>query len=253
MTTVKKAFKFTLCLVPVGIVAGIFTGLYLLDTYSPDVIDQIAKQIGSTNLLVVVAVVQTLIYGVVCGFLGCILANKLGLWKPFKFEKRKLIITVVVSVIGGILFSLDYWTFGSVIDGVQSAITQGMTVSGVITSILYGGVIEEVMLRLFFMSLVAFIIWKIFFREYDKNNIPVGIFVFANILASLVFAAGHLPATISMFGELTPLIVTRCFLFNGLFGIVFGWLYRRYGILYSMTSHALFHIVSKTIWLIFIF
>lgn len=38
MAEIKKALKFALCLVPIAIAAGIFTGLYLLDTYSDDVI-----------------------------------------------------------------------------------------------------------------------------------------------------------------------------------------------------------------------
>lgn len=42
------------------------------------------------------------------------------------------------------------------------------------------------------------------------------------------------------------------FLLNGGFGLLFGWLYRKYGIQYSMLSHALLHIVSKMIWILFI-
>lgn len=253
MAEIKKALKFALCLVPIAIAAGIFTGLYLLDTYSDDVIAEATAQLGSTGDLVAVSTIQTVLYSAVCGFIGYILADKLGLWKPIKFEKKKLIVTLVISVVGGILFSLDYWTFGNVIDGVQSATASGMTLSGVIASVLYGGVMEEVMMRLFFMSLIAFIIWKLFFRKCDNKNIPTGVFVAANILAALAFAAGHLPSTISIFGQLTPLIVIRCFLLNGAFGMLFGWLYRKYGIVYSMTSHAVFHIVSKLIWLLFIF
>lgn len=253
MAEIKKALKFVLCLVPIAIAAGIFTGLYLLDTYSDDVIAEATAQLGSTGALVAVSTIQTVLYSAVCGFIGYILADKLGLWKPIKFEKKKLIVTLVISVVGGILFSLDYWTFGNVIDGVQSALASGMTLSGVIASVLYGGVMEEVMMRLFFMSLIAFIIWKLFFRKYDNRHIPTGVFVAANILAALAFAAGHLPSTISIFGQLTPLIVIRCFLLNGVFGMLFGWLYRKYGIVYSMTSHAVFHIVSKLIWLLFIF
>lgn len=253
MAEIKKALKFALCLVPIAIAAGIFTGLYLLDTYSDDVIAEATAQLGSTGALVAVSTIQTVLYSAVCGFIGYILADKLGLWKPIKFEKKKLIVTLVISVVGGILFSLDYWTFGNVIDGVQSALASGMTLSGVIASVLYGGVMEEVMMRLFFMSLIAFIIWKLFFRKCDNKNIPTGVFVAANIFAALAFAAGHLPSTISIFGQLTPLIVIRCFLLNGVFGMLFGWLYRKYGIVYSMTSHAVFHIVSKLIWLLFIF
>ncbi|MGB4004952.1 MAG: CPBP family glutamic-type intramembrane protease, partial [Halanaerobiales bacterium] len=66
------------------------------------------------------------------------------------------------------------------------------------------------------------------------------------------FAAGHLPATVTIFGELTPLILFRCFLLNGAFGLFFGWLYYKYGIQYAMISHAMLHIVSKFIWSVFI-
>jgi len=104
------------------------------------------------------------------------------------------------------------------------------------------------MLRLFFMSLIALIIWKVFAGKRDREHIPAGVFIAANIIAALVFSAGHLPAIISIFGELTPLLLFRCFLLNGGFGLIFGWLYRRHGIVYAMMGHALFHIVSKLIW-----
>lgn len=252
MTKFKKPLLFTLGLLPIAIVAGIFVGFYQLDTYSDEVVAEVTAQLGSTEVLVVVSVVQTVVYALFCGFIGCILADKSGLWKPIRFEKNKLITTLIISVIGGILLSLDYWTFGNIIDGIQSATVSGMTGSGIIASVLYGGIIEEVMLRLFFMSLVALIIWKVFCRKYDREHIPSGVFISANILAAAVFAAGHLPSTISIFGQLTPLIVFRCFLFNGGFGMLFGWLYRKYGLAYSMTSHAVFHIVSKLIWFLFI-
>lgn len=138
------------------------------------------------------------------------------------------------------------------IDGIQSANAASLTVSGVIVSVMYGGIIEEVMLRLFFMSIIALIIWKVFCKKYDRENIPTGVFVATNIIAALVFAAGHLPATTIIFGELTPLILFRCFLLNGGFGLALGWLYRKYGIAYAMIGHALFHIISKHIWFIFI-
>lgn len=252
MIKIKKPLLFSLCLVPIAIVAGIFTGFYQLDTYSDEIIAEAVTQFGSVEILVVISVIQTIMYAFFCGFIGHILANKSGLWKPIKFERSKLIITLIISVVGGILFSLDYWTFGNIIDDIQSATVSGMTVSGLITSVLYGGIIEEVMLRLFFMSLIVFLIWKLFCRKYDREHIPSSVFICANILAAAVFAAGHLPATISIFGQLTPLLVLRCFLLNGGFGMLFGWLYRKYGLIYSITSHAVFHIISKLIWFLFI-
>lgn len=68
----------------------------------------------------------------------------------------------------------------------------------------------------------------------------------------LLFAEGHLPATITMFGALTPLVLLRCFLLNGGLGLAFGWLYRKYGIQYAMIGHAGTHIISKLIWLVLI-
>ncbi|MCM1569684.1 MAG: CPBP family glutamic-type intramembrane protease [Roseburia sp.] len=251
MTKLKKPFLFAVCLIPIAMIAGIFVGLYQLEILSDEIIAEAVTQYGSTTILAVITAVQTVIYALFCGFFGYLLADKIGLWKPITFEKKKLATTFVISVGGGILFSLDHWTFGSIIDGIQETNIAGMTVNGVAASVLYGGIIEELMMRLFFMSLIAWILWKLFFRKYDKEHIPTKVFVIANVAAALLFAAGHIPSTISFFGTLTPLILFRCFLLNGAGGIVFGRLYRKYGIQYAMTSHAMFHIVMKLIWFIY--
>ena len=252
MTKFKNPLLFALSLLPIAIAAGISIGYYQLEIYSEEVIAEVIAELGSTDVLIVISLVQTVAYTLFCGFFGYILANKLGLWKPIGLECRALVTTITVSVIGGALFSLDYWTFGSVIEGIKEASIAGLSRNSVIASVLYGGVIEEIMMRLFFMSLTAFILWKIFAKRYDEDEIPNGIFVISNIIVGLLFAAGHLPATLSTFGELSPLLLVRCFLLNGGFGLIFGRLYRKYGIIYAIISHALFHIVSKAILLIFI-
>jgi len=252
MAKLRKPLLFALCLLPAAMVAGIFVGFYQLDILAEDAIAAFTDQVGSTDILIVISAVQTVGYALFCGFFGYILAEKLGLWRPIRFEKRSLFITLLVSVAGGILLSLDHWVFGGVMEGIQAGNIAGLTVSGILASVLYGGIIEEVMLRLFFLSLVAWVIRKVFCRKCDRENIPPRVFAAANIIAALVFALGHFPVTIAMFGGLTPLLLVRCFLFNGGFGIVFGWLYRRYGIAYAMMSHALCHIVCKLIWLVFI-
>ena len=252
MRKLKKPLLFALCLLPVAVVSGIFVGIYQLSVYSEEIIQEAVSVLGSADMLILVSAVQTVMYALVCGFFGYILADKLGLWKPMKIEKRSLFIALAVSLVGGIVFSLDHWVFGSVIDGIQEANAAGLTLNSAIASVLYGGIIEEVMLRLFFMSLIALIIWLVFAGKCDREHIPSGVFIAANIIAALVFAAWHLPATISIFGELTPLLLFRCFLLNGGFGLIFGWLYRRHGIVYAMMGHALFHIVSKLIWFLLI-
>ena len=252
MTKLKKPLLFALCLLPIAIVAGIFVSLYQLDIYPDEVLAEVTATLGSTNLLIVIGAVQTAGYALLCGFFGYLLADKIGLWRPIRLEKKSLIVTLAISFVGGIVFSLDHWTFGSWIDGIQQANKVGLSATSVIASVLYGGIIEELMLRLFFMSLLAFAVWKLFFKKYDREHIPTSVFVIANVVAVILFAAGHLPATVGIFGELTPLLLLRCFLLNGGFGLVFGWLYRKYGIAYAMAGHALFHIVSKLIWILFI-
>ena len=131
-----------------------------------------------------------------------------------------------------------------------STTAAGLTAAGWVSAVLYGGVIEEVLLRLFAMSLLAWLIRKLLFRR--SETVPTGVLAAANILAALLFAAGHLPTTVSSFGGLTPLLVFRCFLLNGGFGLYFGYVYRRRGIQYAMLSHALLHIVSKSVWTLFV-
>ena len=250
MSTLKKSLLFSLAILPIAIVAIIFTCLYQFEMYPPEILEEAVAQVGSMAIVWIITVVQNVGLIMFCCFFGYILAEKLGLWKPIKFEKRSLTVTLILSVIAGIIFSLDPWTFGNLIDGIKESTAAGMTPNGIIASILYGGIIEEILMRLFVMSLIAFLISKIFYKK--REEIPAKVFVIANIAAALLFAAGHLPATLVTFGELSPMLLFRCFLFNGGFGMLFGWLYRKHGLHYAMISHATVHIVSKIIWFIFI-
>lgn len=247
--TIKKPLLFVAALLPLMIVGSIFTGIYSFSTYNTDIQNEMIGQIGSYELLLLVGTVQSILCASVAGFMGYILSEKTGLMRSFRFEKSKFVKASLITVISGILFSLDYWIFGRVLPEVAAIYETKITVSNFIASVLYGGIVEEILMRLFLMSLFALIIWKLFFRSIPKEEIPCGVFIAANILAALLFAAGHLPATIGIFGELSPIVLIRCFLLNGGLGVVFGWLYRRYGIQYAMLGHMGCHIVSKLIWL----
>lgn len=252
MNKLKKPFLFAIALFPIAVLGGLFTCLYQFDLYSPEALEQVTAQVGNREILMLITILQTCGYAVVCGFIGYILAEKTGLMGSFKIEKSALVKVLVITAVCGVLFSLDYWVFGNAEHLIQEGTEAGLTVQAIIASIFYGGVIEEVMLRLMAMSLVAFIIWKVFCRNKPKEEIPEVVFLLANIITALLFAVGHIPATIMAFGELTPLIVFRCLLLNGGLGLVFGLLYRKHGIQYAMISHMGVHIISKLIWLIFI-
>lgn len=247
MKNLKKPLLFSLSLLPVAIIGGYFVTIYQLNMFSSDVLESVTVQVGSTQNLTIIAVVQSVIYALLFGFLGYIISSKIGLMKPIKLEAKPLTKTLGFSAIMGIIFSLDYWTFGKWIPELNIAETtkNSLTPSAWISSVLYGGVIEEVLLRLFFMSLIVLILWKVFQRKAEV--IPTSILVVSNVIAALIFAAGHLPATIMFFGGLTPLLVFRCFLLNGGFALYFGYVYRKHGIQYAMISHATLHIISKLI------
>lgn len=247
----KKALLFAAAILPAAVIGGLFTGIYTFEGYAESVRQQLYEQLGGYGQYLVIVVVQSTLYAAICGFLGYILAGKTGLLKPFALEKRKSAFAAALAVICGVAYGLDYWIFGSHIPEAAEA-CRNVTFSSVIASVLYGGVIEEVMLRLFVMSLLSFIVWKIFYRAVPKEKIPMKIFTVANVIAALLFAAGHLPATFLTFQTVDALVIIRCFLYNGGLGLVFGWLYRKYGIQYAMIGHAGTHIISRLIWFIFI-
>ncbi len=254
MKKYAKPLRFALALLPVALAAGWFTAQYSLDALSGAMMEEMIRQAGSPEaartITVAVTVAQTVLYALVCGFFGYVLAEKLGLMRPFRPEKRETVLTAVLGVLCGGVFSLDAWTFTRWIPELAEAYA-GMgrfDAPAWIASVLYGGVVEEVMLRLFLMSLLAWLGWKLFFRRME--TVPAGLLIAANGLAALAFAALHLPATALDFGKLTPLLLLRCFLLNGAFGLAAGRLYRKYGIQYAMLFHTLLHIVSRTVWLI---
>lgn len=249
---IKKPLLFAVLLLPVAIIGGFFTGRYLIDTLSPEALQEVILQIGDVNVLVIVAMVQTITYALVCGFLGYLITDKIGLIKPFKFKSKGVVVGLIFGILLGVLLGVDHFTSGAIYPEIQTANINGFTFDGVMSSVLYGGIIEEVMMRLFFMAILALIVWKLFFRKYTVNNMPQKVYIIANVVAALAFAAGHLPATIGIFGSLTPLIVTRCFVLNGLGGYLFGEVFRKYGIGYAMIAHATAHIVKFIIFAIFI-
>ena len=245
----KKYWKTLLFFVLAGLVGGFFVGLYQLDSYPEEIRQEIAAQGIDPVLLGIITAVQAAGYGLVLGMVGILIAKKIGLWKDErKLAKKPLILTVIVAILGGMLLILsDLLFFGNYSDAIRESYAVKPGVTYILAAVVYGGVIEEVMLRLFFMSLLAFLLQKLF----RKGSGTTGLLIAANLIAALLFAAGHLPATAMLMG-LTPMIIFRCFLLNGGLGLAFGWLYRKFGLRYAMLAHAGCHVVSKLIWILFV-
>ncbi len=98
----------------------------------------------------------------------------------------------------------------------------------------YGGIDEEILLRLFLLSLLA---WLIGFAWHLPGGKPtVGAFWLANIIAAVIFGLGHLPTTAALV-KLTPLLIGRAILLNGIVGVATGYLFWRYGLEAAVLAH----------------
>lgn len=108
----------------------------------------------------------------------------------------------------------------------------------------YGGIGEEIQLRLFMMTLF---VWLGSFVSRTEDRKPgAGIFWAAAVLAAILFGLGHLPTTAALV-PLTPLVVTRAVVLNGLLGVAFGWLYWKHGLEAAILSHFTADIVLHVI------
>jgi membrane protease YdiL (CAAX protease family) len=248
---IANYWKTLLFFAVVGVVGGFFTGIFLLDSYPVEIQQELLAQGMNDMMLGLVTAVQSAGYGIILGAIGIILAKKIGLWKDERsISRNPLIITIAIGIIGGLVMILsDIFFFGQYSEAIINSYAEKPTVVFVLASVTYGAVIEEVMLRLFWMSLIAFVFYKLFEKKKDKPSTAV--LVLANVITALIFAAGHLSATFMLLGN-EPLIIFRCFLMNGGLGLLFGFLYRKYGLRYAMMAHGGCHIVSKLIWILFI-
>lgn len=203
-------------------------------------------------ILIVLQIIQNaLLFGVLTAA-GLFFADRIGLGAPVLESKLtgksvtdKVRAILPISVLFGLVASLliiglDVFIFqsamlkelgdraGELSQNMQPAAWKGFLAS------FYGGIVEELLLRLFLMSLLA---WIGSFISRTSDGKPTSVvFWVANIAAAVLFGLGHLPAT-AFIMPLTPLIVTRAIVLNGVAGIFFGWLYWKRGLESAMISH----------------
>jgi hypothetical protein len=112
----------------------------------------------------------------------------------------------------------------------------------------YGGIDEELLCRFFLLSLLAWLIGLIWHMPGGKP--APGALWLANILAAVIFGLGHLPATAALV-KLTPLLIVRAILLNGIVGVAVGYLFWQYGLEAAMLAHfsadIVLHIIGDSI------
>ncbi len=244
----RKAVRFSLVALPVGVLTSIYLAMSNVKAM---------QQMGVEApifVLVLSSIIQIAgLYTLVLGYFGYVLSERVQLSVVQKFEKRKTTMAILIGFVCALVMLSDHVLFAPFIPQVKAAYTrEAFTLSGLLFSMLYGGVIEEIMLRLFFLSLLVFLMDKIFDAKRGEAPIRPLFYQIANILAAVLFALGHLPATQVAFGGLTTLLVLRSLVLNGVLGWIFGLLYLKLGLQYAMMAHALTHLFNQAILLLFI-
>jgi hypothetical protein len=143
---------------------------------------------------------------------------------------------VVIAAVDRFLFQ-NFASVSLLIERAQAGAVHPVRCRGFLASF-YGAFDEEILMRLGLLSLLALL-----FRTIDRLLgadagvvLPRGVFWAANIVTALLFGLGHLPATAAI-TPLTGALVIRAVALNGAAGLVFGWLYRRFGLEWAMASH----------------
>ena len=143
---IKENIKFLTFLAIFGLIGGYFTALYSIEIMDKALLDETIAQVGSIEIVIAITTLQSLIYAVILGLIGKIIAEKIGLWRKITFESKPLICTAVASLIGGAIFILaDVFVFARLIPAVMDSYASKPTISYIIASIIYGGYASTVL------------------------------------------------------------------------------------------------------------
>ncbi len=215
-------------------------------TLQHDIIAKVGKPL---LVLVFASLAQTAVLLAIALFFGLKLAKRVGLsvlevGLPAKEKLREfLTLTVGAGVVTGLLITLGDKIFGQYLPQL-AAVNGSVALWKTLLASLYGGVVEEVLMRLFCMSLFAWLFATLFrVTEPTKNALVMWT---AIVISTVLFGLGHLPVTAAL-TVITPLVVARAIVLNGIGGLVFGWLYWKKGLEYSMVAHFTADIVLLTI------
>ena len=208
-----------------------------------------------TALILLLSAAQNLIlFGIVI-FFGLLLAGKTGMGSPIlqgllegKKQGKEFINILPISAglgfLAGVLIIILSIPFDSAIPEFSSSSEFFVPAWMGFLASFYGGIGEEILLRLFVVTLL---VWITFIIKKDKNGNPTIFGVWLSIvLAAIIFGLGHLPTTAQLVA-LTPIVILRAIILNGIGGVIFGWLYWKKGLESAMIAHFCADIVLHVI------
>lgn len=192
---------------------------------------------------------QVVMFGIAIA-IGLFLANRIGLGLPIleaglrgesvgERIKSILPISIILGIVASLtIVALELLVFQPTLKAqglhfASATAAHPAAWEGFLASF-YGGINEELLLRLFVLTFLA---WLGHFLNRTADGRPtLAVLWIANVLAAILFGLGHLPVTAALL-PLTPLVILRALVLNGVAGIAFGYLYFTRGLESSMLSH----------------
>ncbi|XAM51816.1 hypothetical protein TVTCOM_19290 [Terrisporobacter vanillatitrophus] len=250
----KKDLKISLIITLLCSIGTIFVLLYQSNLV-PSEINGMSK-----DVILLISFLQSVVLIFIASFLGLKLARATNFNKGilgwaysqgenrYRINKKSLAIAIGISFLCATLMMLSEKFLWSVYIPEINDSMYKFDIIYLLSGIIYGGIAEEVLLRLFTLSFIVFILYKVFARKKDKTNIPNSIYFISIFIAAILFAIGHLPMTMSIFGIVDMAVILRMLILNGIPGIFFGYLYWKKGLEYAIISHMFIHIFTQLFW-----
>lgn len=181
--------------------------------------------------------------------LGAALAHRVGLRSALAGDAGARVdpwlAAIVGMVVALVLMAIDAAVAGSLGPAWQAVRTRADASPAwptLLPGLLYGGLAEEVMTRWGLMSLVVWAVLRLRQPQAAAHPQPSVAAAWTGIVvASVLFAAAHLPALAQEMALSGP-VVARTVALNLLAGMAYGWLFWRRSLETAMLAHATTHI-----------
>ena len=201
-----------------------------------------------TVLVLVNAAIMLVLYGGL-GFIGLKLSQKLGfteIWDPRVSNKQRFLIPALVGIaIGTFLIFADavFSQFHTLAPLPHPPFPTSIVASAV------AGIGEEVIFRLFFISFWVWLISYVILKKRWQNQI----FWIVTIFSALLFAIGHIPSVMILFGlntvnEIPLALMGEIILLNGVLSLFAAYYFRKFGFLAAVGIHFWTDVIWHVVW-----
>jgi Type II CAAX prenyl endopeptidase Rce1-like len=212
----------------------------------------------SKPVLLFLTMLQSAVLFAVTVGLGLVAARAAGLGAPYLEavlmgsaapQPTGLIIALALGVVAGAvllvadLFFVPYWPSRLRDTALKTTLLEKFLAS------FYGGINEELLVRLFGLSALM---WLLSFVWHTTTGAPTTtVFWIANVIMTILFGIGHLPALKGLLGRIPLLMIVRSLLLNAPVGLLCGWLFWTYGIEAAIVAHfstdIVYHVIGTAI------